>query len=372
MKRSVRTFGIITLFLCPLTLLLGHILGYLSSYPSSVDKDGWINTVFVKKGWFWTSLVMWMCVYRYGKFNRQSFTRYLILTAWWYVFTQALWFHTAPIMDLIFLATGGLCRFDVLDADGNLNSSFQDSDSRKSRSLSKIYSFLVRFQLTTQDELKGNLASHTLATLRRLMGISNEKSDSTEPLVSPSEINIFIHDSIKSVRDISTSAACRATGGHWKGGHDPSGHIFLNTLMIMFLLGELDFFAPLAWSKLSSKGLGPLSYFTTLLDNSPLRNLMQRRPETVGEKIWVVGFLPAWECIQGLIKFIIICVRYLVWENPVLLLIALVILWWYSLIVTTLVFHTVSEQLSGLACAYLVAGGLYWYAIKNNARNQPV
>ncbi|GAV51835.1 hypothetical protein ZYGR_0AF03060 [Zygosaccharomyces rouxii] len=372
MKRSVGVFRIIVLLLCPLTLVLGHFIGLLRPYPPPVDKDGWINTFFVKKGWFWTSLVMWICMFRYGRLSRRSLLRYLVLTVWWYVFTQALWFHTAPIMDLIFVATGGLCQFDVLDAHGNLNSSFQDSNSRKTRSLVKIHSFLQRFQSTTQDELKGNLASHILATLGRLMGAPNEKIESTEPLVSPSEINIFIHDSIKSVKDIGTSAACRATGGHWKGGHDPSGHIFLNTLMIMFLLGELDFFAPLAWSKLSSKGRGPLSYFITLLNNSPLRDLMQKRPQTIGEKLRVVVLLPASKCVRDLVKFASISARYLVWENPVLLLVAFVILWWYSLVVTTLVFHTISEQLSGLVCAYLVAGGVYWYAIKNNASSQLV
>lgn len=378
MKKSEgasRKFRIFTLLLCPLTLLITHFVGFLKPYTVPIDKDGWINTFFVKKGWLWTSLVMWISIFRYGRFSRRTLLRYFILTVWWYAFTQALWFNTAPIMDLIFMATGGLCRFDLLDAAGNLNSSFQDSDSRKTRSLVKIHSFLKKFQLTTQDELQGNLATHTLERLGQLMGVSNEKSDSdwTEKLlVSPNEINNFIHDSIKSIKDISTSASCRATGGHWKGGHDPSGHIFLNTLMIMFLLGELDFFAPLAWSKLTSKGCGPLSYFIKLLNNSPLHNMIQIPTQTIGEKLWVVIFLPARQCVQDSIKFMFASVRYLFWENPVLLLITFVVLWWYSLVVTALVFHTISEQLSGLVSAYLVAGTLYWFTIKNSARTQSV
>lgn len=372
MPRSSRALRIFTLFLCPSTLLLGYFLRFLFPEPPAIDKDGWINTFFVKKGWFWTSLIMWLCVFRYDKFSYRSFTRYAILTTWWYVFTQGVWFHTAPIMDLIFVATGGLCQFDVLDTDGNLNSSFQDSSSRRLRSLTKIHSFLQRFQWSTQDELKRSLASHTLVTLRRLMGNSNTEPGLKEPIVSPSEINVFIHDSIKSLRNIGTSAACRITGGHWRGGHDPSGHIFLNTLMIMLLLGELWFIAPVAWSKLSSKGHEPLNHFTTLLDNSPLRNLVQMRPQTVEGKFRAVIILPARNCIRDLLRFILISTKYLIWDNPVLLLIAIVILWWYSLIVTTLVFHTLPEQISGLACAYLVAGGLYWYTIKSSATNQQV
>lgn len=372
MRHNIGILRIAVLLLCPLTLLLTHFLGFLRSYPPPIDKDGWINIFFVKKGWFWTSLVMLVCMLRYGKFSRQTLIRYSILTAWWYIFTQALWFRTAPIMDLIFVATGGLCRFDVLDTHGNLNLGFQDSNSRRARSLLKIHSVLQRFQSTTQDESKSRLVLHTLVKLGQLMGISNGRPGLTDTRVLPSEINIFIHDSIKSVKNIGSSAACRATGGHWKGGHDPSGHIFLNTLMIMFLLGELDFFAPLAWSKLSDKGCRPLSYFITLFNNSPLRNIMQRSPQTIGEILWAMVFLPAWKCIRDLIRFVSVSVRYLAWENPVLLLIGFVILWWYSLVVTALVFHTVSEQVSGLIFAYLVAGGLYWYAIKNNARNQLV
>lgn len=371
MERT-KALRLLSLLLCPITLLLGHILGLLYSPPSWIDKDDWINTFFVKKGWFWTSLVMWWCILRYQGWNRSVSLRYLALSAWWFVFTQATWFHTAPIMDLIFTATGGLCGFEVLDANGNLNQNFHDSDSRRTRSLGKIHSLLKKFQVTTEDDLKGSLAAHSLKSIRRLMGVAEDQGRVGEPPVSPSELNIFIHDSIHSLEQLGSSAACRAAGGQWIGGHDPSGHIFLNTLMIMLLLGECDLLEASAWPRIRKHGHKLLRYFTKLLDNSPLRNVIESRPQTTYDALRVLFIIPAQKCFRDSLHLFQKVLTYVVWDNPILLLFGFVFLWWYSFLMTTLVFHTVSEQLSGLLCAYVVSGGLYLLTIKSIAMRRRV
>lgn len=52
--------------------------------------------------------------------------------------------------------------------------------------------------------------------------------------------------------------------------------------------------------------------------------------------------------------------KFVVWRNPVILLVLFTFLWWWSLLITTIAFHTLWEQLSGLLCAYVVAGFVYW------------
>ncbi len=46
--------------------------------------------------------------------------------------------------------------------------------------------------------------------------------------------------------EVLTSAACKASGGKWRGGHDISGHIFLLVLGSFFLLQEVGWVA-LRW-----------------------------------------------------------------------------------------------------------------------------
>lgn len=99
------------------------------------DKRNILNQLFVKKGWGWTTVAI---VIFYGlQLNKRSFTRakstskanspsteskasssssslilmavarYLIATVWWIFFTQ--WFFGFPIMDRLFVLTGGQC-----------------------------------------------------------------------------------------------------------------------------------------------------------------------------------------------------------------------------------------------------------------------
>lgn len=98
---SSKWFNAIHLLVCPLTVLVGYLMnayGYGAALQATLNKDGLVNAMLVKKGWFWTSLVGWWCIIRYravpgatGRDRRhivQSFKRYAILTVWWYVFTK--------------------------------------------------------------------------------------------------------------------------------------------------------------------------------------------------------------------------------------------------------------------------------------------
>ncbi|KAK3295360.1 inositol phospholipid synthesis and fat-storage-inducing TM-domain-containing protein [Chaetomium fimeti] len=50
------------------------------------------------------------------------------------------------------------------------------------------------------------------------------------------------------VREVLTAAACKASGGSWRGGHDISGHVFLLVLGSFFLLQEVGWVA-VRWAR---------------------------------------------------------------------------------------------------------------------------
>ena len=50
-----------------------------------------------------------------------------------------------------------------------------------------------------------------------------------------------------SLGEMVTAVACKASGGKWKGGHDISGHVFLLTLGVAFLMQEVGW-SVLRWS----------------------------------------------------------------------------------------------------------------------------
>lgn len=49
-------------------------------------------------------------------------------------------------------------------------------------------------------------------------------------------------------KDVMTAAACKASGGSWRGGHDISGHVFLLVLGSFFLVQEVGWVAA-RWAK---------------------------------------------------------------------------------------------------------------------------
>jgi hypothetical protein len=178
-------YQLFLLCLFPLIILLGQIMAYGSPdetvHNYFTAKGNLVNSLYVKKGWFWTLLAYSNLVYhkvRRGTVNRKliltSVCRVIFITIGWFLFTQWCW--GLPIMDRIFLLTGGKC----VDVSGP----------------------------NIPSKIKG-LFLHT-----------------------PQSERLLYHSG-----DIS-SATCRSLKGTWSGGHDPSGHVFLLSLSASLLLHE--------------------------------------------------------------------------------------------------------------------------------------
>lgn len=362
-------YKLCVLLLCPATLVFGNLLSFF--FPNhlqslQINKDGWLNSIFVKNGWFWNSIVGWWCILRYGDFqiNRQSLIRYSILTIWWYIFTQALWFGIAPIMDLVFTYTGGHCYFTVFDSNGNLADDFHDSIARRLKSLKRILFTLKNITMENDEDLLEKSMSDISCAL-------NEKCFNRTS--SPQDINNFIRKTFAQDAPLLGSAQCRSLGGYWIGGHDPSGHVFLITLMIMYSFGELRLFGGKALQRLKKKKYtGLLITSLKLFDNGPIWNLINNKPKNIKSFLMSAFILPPFTVVKDIVKFLGQILKIVVWQNPIILLISLLGMWWWSFLITSIVFHTFTEQLSGLLFAYIVAGIIYWndHWFIHNAMNQ--
>lgn len=329
--------------LCPVLFLAPYVL------PISLgtaDKDGILNVYFVKFGWFWTSVISCLCVIRYSNIVNH-WKRYLLLTLWWMIFTQEV-FGLTPLMDLVFLNSGGICSFDIFSTDGNeqtLNLQFHDNEFRRLRGIRRMLSWL------------GNVhGSETLVSALNSI-ISEDSSEYTPELAAElSELSKLVK----------SSAGCSYAGGHWVGGHDPSGHIFLITLMLMLMFGELSLYQSRAFRHLQNTYKRFLnragSQLLQLLDNSALANLWIHDDHDDDSQWWFKFlFQPPLSCYQTLMTLIYLILRFIIWENPILLLFTLTALWSYSFVVTVMLFHTFWEQLSGFVAAYLVCILVYQF-----------
>jgi hypothetical protein len=90
-------FQIVILAAYPITVLLG----ILSNYPQDSyfsRKDNFINIVFLKFTWGWTSLAFFLHLARVPQ-KVAPLARYATATIWWTLVTQ--WAFGAPIMDKV-------------------------------------------------------------------------------------------------------------------------------------------------------------------------------------------------------------------------------------------------------------------------------
>ncbi|SCW00565.1 LAFE_0C07008g1_1 [Lachancea fermentati] len=349
--------------LCPATFVIGNLISYWTE-ELQVDKDNWVNTWFIKQGWFWTSLIGWWCVVRYGGFGRygtwkKTLARYAVLTIWWYLFTQSVWSGIAPIMDLVFMLSGGRCNFDIFDpsepGSWKLNEKYHDTATRRQKSLTKLYRVL--------KQVANDPSSSLTNIVSQLEGwLVEGTTQLLDTDITPAQVNEYIDDFLHTWQKINSSYICRSLGGYWTGGHDPSGHIFLITLMCMFLLGELQVVGRRAWRKLSSSRpylkilrIHLIKIFTT----GGILNFL-RNPFFTRELLMECFIFPPFTCVKELAIISAVTLKFIIWDNPVIILTSLVVMWWSSFLLTTLAFHTISEQISGLICAYIVAGLVYW------------
>lgn len=119
-----RYFGLFTLeelvlfCLYPVTVFLGQAVSLSNPHPSYFgEKRNIFNVIFVRQGWFWTTIAFIAHATHVHKNNnttnrqsllKQQILRYTLATVWWYAFSQ--WLFGLPIMDRVFVITGGTCE----------------------------------------------------------------------------------------------------------------------------------------------------------------------------------------------------------------------------------------------------------------------
>lgn len=143
-KQSTRLkpLELMVLLLYPLTISLGQLISFTTSLISSAaseanyftSKGNIINQVFVKRGWFWTVVLLGYYLYQHKSLIRNKLkviSRILLSTVWWILFTQ--WFFGIPIMDRVFVASGGEC---VLNEATSVTRAINEFDKDQASSLS--------------------------------------------------------------------------------------------------------------------------------------------------------------------------------------------------------------------------------------------
>ncbi|KAF2149933.1 hypothetical protein K461DRAFT_281167 [Myriangium duriaei CBS 260.36] len=210
----------------PLTLALGSL--YSLTIPASspynaltqshdpatapsyfARKDNLINIYFVKRGWFWFTLALFVFQYYQHYVHTpstrrlaQAATRYAVATAVWILITQ--WAFGPAIVDRTFAASGGLCDLSARAA------------------------------------------------------VEEARTDNAAVAAG------------KKVEGIVTGAGCRAAGGAWRGGHDISGHVFLLILGSGMLVLETVPFVQRRWNNMhigtkAALGTAALSWWMLLM-----------------------------------------------------------------------------------------------------------
>ncbi|KAL9936831.1 hypothetical protein V8E36_004066 [Tilletia maclaganii] len=173
------------------------------------DRRNWLNVLFVKKVWGWTTLAFlgqavvlrrpWSKLLLRAKGTTEpgaddplvaSILRFVIATTAWVFF--ASWFLGPSIADRTFLLTGGSCHLDI----GGKTSIRVPAEFCRARSRVSLESHPQLFQVEGF-----NLGEHDSSTLKNL-------------------------------------------APRFRGGIDMSGHTFLLTLSILFLLEEIMPFVP--------------------------------------------------------------------------------------------------------------------------------
>ncbi|ODV63050.1 uncharacterized protein ASCRUDRAFT_74455 [Ascoidea rubescens DSM 1968] len=339
LRLSLFEFVVVASF--PVVLVVGQLLSL--SEPAAVEhslfssffrnKKNFINLVFVKNGWFWNTfiylfnlvLLMLLQSVHLAKLDAtrktnnknailwriftSSIKRYILTTLYWYFFTQ--WFFGKPIMDKIFILTGGKCH-DINSLD------------------SKFQKILGRYPSLREQLVFPQLDYKIIKNNNPADGLNID----TENLP---------------LEGFTSSALCRRIGGSWKGGHDPSGHVFLLVHSSLFLIFELlpnlsiylnDFiyqnsnnyyFASLIDYLKLNKNIDQ-----KLKDNDSINNNNNNKTNQINNKD---------KSITNLL--------FQLSKNSLSLTFLLLSLWYFMLLITSIYFHSVYEKLFGLLFGYL-------------------
>ncbi|ANB11273.1 Scs3p [Sugiyamaella lignohabitans] len=284
-------FRFIVLLVYPIIIFLGelvHISQPEGTYFS--NKRNIFNVFFVKRAWLWTTLAFIAIVVRAkvatnstsgpgiksatqsgSILKAQSYAgyhlvlRYAAATFWWVLFTQ--WFFGLPIMDRVFVLTGGGC-----------------------------------------DGLVEKVAEAAMST-------NPAPGDATSPL-PPLPVT-----SNSPLNNLVSSAYCRAHGGTWVGGYDPSGHTFLLVHASLFLWFELLPLIVTGRATSTGTGIGIGSAIGTSTSGSSSGTTKPATTFTTSLSVRLV---------LGLLAF-----------------------WAWMVLMTAVYFHSFLEKLLGLVCGYL-------------------
>lgn len=331
------------ILVCPLLLILGNVIS-IGLERTPLYKDGWVNIVFVKRGWLWTAIAaIWLYLVDAMERSERSYDctvtnegeqvsfnllerikKYAIILLWWYTFTQHIpltrW---PPLMDVIFLVTGGSCNFNVFDSRGHIDSAFHETVWRRRKAWRRIYELLQGVR--SEPNVSVILSRLQCALAPRQCSVEDHHDS------HGLHWNHLIRGSFESREQNPSSQACRVHGGVWEGGHDPSGHVFLLTLLITCMLDLLS-------------SIGPQVYHSALKNWRQAREDYRRTKNTTGNSMWTI--LRPW------VTFLLL--------TPLVPYLALLFLWLYSFWHTSASwYHTKFEQWSGLIAALAVAGPLF-------------
>ncbi|GME79151.1 unnamed protein product [Ambrosiozyma monospora] len=195
-RLKVNKLELLIMLTYPMIIILGQLIWLVAPAESSMNyftsKKNIFNVYFVKQGWFWTTLVFGLFLFSVMRDSNvvrkqhgvvSCVKKFASITACWFFFSQ--WFFGMPIMDRIFVLTGGSC-YNV------------SAEKLKNSESFKLMDFTIE-----------DLAEYT-----------NQDND------------YYYSSSI-------SSRQCRSMRGRWYGGHDPSGHVFLLSLSTTFLMTQL-------------------------------------------------------------------------------------------------------------------------------------
>ncbi|PHH83271.1 hypothetical protein CDD82_2691 [Ophiocordyceps australis] len=107
--------------------------------------------------------------------------------------------------------------------------------------------------------------------------------------------------------DVLTAMACRTAGGHWKGGHDISGHVFLLVLGTAMLLQEVGW-PLLRWTGITEERTivmsdGAVKGAGVEADTAPGRGRGKFKLGVGGKTALAVGSLNVWMLLMTAIYF---------------------------------------------------------------------
>lgn len=216
---KLRAEELIILLLYPITCILGQLV-YSTGPPSSYfsNKKNILNVVFVKNGWFWTSVAAILLLLARLKFSYDK---------------RSLDVSHGNSYQGVSRQEGNESNqaAEILSVQPELQGqdSIQQEPHEGGISITK-----AKKQSATVDIVKSFVLRYTIATLWFILftqwcfGV---------PLMD--KIFVLTGGGCQGQDSAPSSSLCRNVGGKWIGGYDPSGHSFLLVLSSLYLWFEL-------------------------------------------------------------------------------------------------------------------------------------